>query len=387
MVDFSKYSISYDIFAKLPDRLRYNETISEYYKNLADENVDNFSERDKLDRVSSRVKNCSSIWDLLFFEKNNVKTIEGFNRCKDKFCANCQSALALKREHQFTPIFKKFSADGNNVYHCIFTVKNCSATLLKPTIMQMFKSFSYLIRYLDGRCKIKDLDFKFLGFKSAVRSLEVTYNKEENTYHPHLHCLFVFSKNFYLDKKIENVFSYSYSHSEIRYFSLVEILFQKIWFLLNKNEKVTLENIDNLDVGFSVVFNEAKPEDYKEVFKYALKNDLNKDKCLDYERFKVYRKNLKNLRFIQGYGDCINFDFENDSLTDEDVDLFYNELRAELFDIEEPELLHESAISILEDLKKGGSYYITPGGIKKFVFEGESQDILDLFTKKFGGQK
>ena len=380
MVNFEELSVNSDIFSKLQDRLRYNKTISGFYENLSSDNSGDSFLSGKFARISERVEACSTIWDVLHFSKQNVKFLDGFTRCKDKFCVNCQSALALKRFHQFAPIFDDFSKT-DNVYHCVFTVKNCSGGSLKTVIKQMFKSFSYLVRYLDGRSKIAGLDFKFMGFRAGVRALEVTYNKDDHTYHPHLHCLMVFSKVLDLDKKIENTFSVSRKHHNERYFSLVEVLFQRIWFLLNTGKKVTLDNIDSVVLGFSVTIDRAEENSYKEVFKYALKNDLAQDKCLQYEQFKVYQEHLKGLRFIQGYGDCLNYDFEDESVTAEDLETFSDELVAELYDVEEPDLLHEDVHQIIEQLKSNGTFFLTRGSIKKFFMSDDSIDVVHSFEE------
>ena len=266
MIDVAELQVNNETFSQLPARLRYNEVIAGYYENLFDEEKSSGFIDDVLERKAQRLKTCSKIWDIDWHRLQGVKGIVNANLCRDKFCVNCLSALALAREHKFSPIFNSFSKDSS-VYHCIFTVPNCTSTLLRPVIKTMFKSFSYFIRYLSGRAKIRKYDFSSLGYRAAVRSLEITYNKEKNTYHPHLHCLIVFSSDLKLYKHIENSFSYSYAHDNVRYFSSEEITFQKIWYLLNNGIKVNRQNIENLDLGYSVVFNEAKKEDYKVIEK------------------------------------------------------------------------------------------------------------------------
>ena len=227
MKDYSGLKISPEVFEKLPERLKYNKVISEYYENLFEEYKKEGLIDDKYLRIADRVKGCSTLWQVLLFKSLGLKSIEDFNRCKDKFCVNCQNALAQNRYRQFSPIFLKLG-ETQKVFHCIFTVKNCSGELLRSTVKGMYKAFSYLIRYLDGRCNIKDFDFSYLAFSAGVKALEVTYNREENTYHPHLHGLMAFSKDLQLDKKTENVFSRSRLHpGDVILFSSEELLFQK----------------------------------------------------------------------------------------------------------------------------------------------------------------
>ncbi len=410
MIDIKTLEVEKDCFLKLPNRIKYNYYISEYYERLAEETTDNSSDN-ILNRIAERVRACSTIWDCDWFRLQGIKDIVKTNRCRDKFCVNCQSALALAREHKFAPILTDMSS-SHDIYHCVFTVPNCSDILLKTTITAMYKAFSYLIRYLSCRAKVKGVQFVKFGFIGCIKSLEITYNKEENTYHPHLHCLFAFSKELNLSKQLINQFSYSKNSEEIIYFSKEEILFQKIWFLLingqlyksknpksckmqtSKNFRVNKTNIDNLDVGYSVVFNKANKSDYKEVFKYAFAADFDEDKCLGYEQLKLYRKVLKNVRFIQAYGSLINYDFSDDCLSAEDLDIAYNEYKSSLYNIEDPMRVSESVSDMLNNMIQGKYSYITSGSIKKFLLDStesrltkESKQILYNFKSKIDKNK
>lgn len=60
------------------------------------------------------------------------------------------------------------------------TIPNCSVYELKSTVDDMLKSWSNLIRVMRERRKVN---------LSGIRKLEITYNAEKNTYHPHLHIL------------------------------------------------------------------------------------------------------------------------------------------------------------------------------------------------------
>ncbi len=382
MVDYSDYKVSATSFEQLPRRLKYNKVISSYYDTLANELKEDELLSDKYLGYADRIKSCSLIWDVLHWKKMKVKSIEGTNLCRDRFCPNCQSALALKRYRKNFPIIKQFADEGNKVYHCVFTVKNCSGLILKNVLDNMCNSFSRFVKFLSCRKNIGEYDLKVLGYVGAIRAVEVTYNEEDDSYHPHYHCLFVFSNDLFEDKVYRNSFSYSYKHDDITEFSELEVLFQKIWYLLINGITVNYDNIENLPLGYSVMFNKAEPKDYKEVFKYAFKNDLNGDKCFDYERFKVYRENLTKLKFIQGYGAFFGFKFDDETLTDEDLELFYNELRAELYEQEEPVLLHEKSTDVLKNMERKDDVYITSGSTKTYLLNEENAEVLQKFKEK-----
>lgn len=371
MVDYSAIKLNESSFDKLPARLRYNGLVADYYRTYADElKHDNFS-RDYFERLyknADLVENCSKYWEVDYYRLQRVKSLEKVNLCRDKFCVNCQSVLANARLHKFEPIIKDVWKT-NKIFHCVFTVENCKGFVLKNVIKKMYKSFGYFVRYLNGRAKIRGLKFDYLGFKGGVRSLELTYNKEDDTYHPHFHCLLAFSKNLNLDKKFLNKFSYSKYSDEVRYFSQEEILFQKIWYLLNIGEKVNRANIDNVELGYSVACDEAKETDMHEVFKYALKADFDRDVCLGFEQFKLYRESLLNLRIIQGYGNFLNYEFETNDFSAVELDVAIQEYKAQLRLVENPVRVYEQADTLVDNIKSGKWNYITSGSIKKFVLE------------------
>lgn len=369
MVDIKELEVKSESFSKLPFRLRHNHTLSEYVLDLANENKVGNRPDAKLERRASRIDSCSNFWEIEWYRLQGVKVITNTNRCRDRFCPNCQMSLSLKRVHKFSPILTSLG-ESNAVYHCVFTVKNCEGELLRSTIKQMYKSFSYLVSYLSGKIKIHGLDFSSFGFKGAVKSLEVTYNEKNDTYHPHLHCLIVFGKDLVLDKKFETVFSYSYSHDTGERFSEEELLIQRIWFLLNTRQKVTFENIEKVDVGYSVKFNKAEPEDYKEIFKYPFKADLKDGNFMNYEQFKLYDDVLHGLRYVQGYGDVLNYDFSDDEkISDEELDVACNELIRQCLDVENPVKSYERYTEMLDLMATGRYTYVTSGSVKKFILD------------------
>ena len=67
------------------------------------------------------------------------------------------------------------------------TVKNVEGEALNSTISQLTKSFDRLFR----RAKVKK---NLLGY---LRSVEVTHNENDNSYHPHIHVLMMVKPNYF----------------------------------------------------------------------------------------------------------------------------------------------------------------------------------------------
>ena len=75
-----------------------------------------------------------------------------------------------------------------------FTVKNCSAEKLEETINLMnqgFKDLTNKNRKISCSAKFKN---NMLGY---IRAMEVTYNQEKDTYHPHIHCIFAVKAQYF----------------------------------------------------------------------------------------------------------------------------------------------------------------------------------------------
>lgn len=84
--------------------------------------------------------------------------------------------------------------EENYNYRYIFltlTVKNCYSKDLKDTLGLMTSAFNKM----NQRKAFKK------AIKGYFRSLEITYNKEDDTYHPHFHLILAVNKNYFTDDK------------------------------------------------------------------------------------------------------------------------------------------------------------------------------------------
>ncbi|WP_283746491.1 protein rep, partial [Bacillus cereus] len=270
---------------------------------------------------------------------------------KDKFCNNCKKVKQASRMGKFIPLLQPYAED---MYQLTLTVPNCSGDELDDVIKKLFKSFARLIEYFKGKEKIKGLDFNYWGYEGAIRSLEVTYKKVKRgrgfryEYHPHLHALIVF-KGDLGERLYENPYSKDYlGKRAVRKFNKEEIIIQKIWRLLNEGKKVTLKSIDSLDRGYSCQLDKFKPEDFIELFKYMTKSTSEDEKGMEYIQFKTLYYSLMNKRQIQGYGVFFNIK-DDDEVSMEEVEEYYNEILEELREKENPVEIAESPQELVND--------------------------------------
>ena len=311
--DLLKIQIEKNYITEIINHKEYNKVIIDHYKRLQEE-MDM-----PLGNQIENISNCNSWWILDHYKEQKVKDFKKTSLCKDKFCNNCKKVKQASRMAKFVPMINEL-AQEEFIYHMVLTVPNCNGTDLQSTIKdKIFKNFYTLNRYLNLNLKIRGLDLSIYGYKGAIRSLEVTFNKDD--YHPHLHCIIAFDKCLDDKRHIKNTYSKSRKNG-YRKFTDFEILIQKIWYLLNNNIKVTKKNIDNLELGYSCTIDLIDESSLYEVFKYMTKSTDEKKNILTYDNFKTLYFALYRVRQIQGYG-CFYNVKDDDSIIDE-VDDLYN---------------------------------------------------------------
>ena len=75
-----------------------------------------------------------------------------------------------------------------------FTVKNCDADKLSQTIDMMNMGFKSLTNKSKGVKITEKFKNNMIGY---IRAMEVTYNQEKDTYHPHIHCIFAVKAQYF----------------------------------------------------------------------------------------------------------------------------------------------------------------------------------------------
>lgn len=344
--DLDKLQIDKEHLGKVHQNLQYNSLIGSYYDRFIQEQISNVMVN-RLESKLERLQMCNRFWQIDRYDKQKIKDFIKTNLCRDKFCNNCKKVKQAERMAKFMPEINKYR--NFNMSQLVLTVPNCSGENLHETIKIMFKAFARLIEYFKGKEKIKGLDFSWLGYKGAIRSLEVTYKRKgsEEEYHPHLHALVIHEGQDGIRKHV-NRYSYDkFGKKDIRKFSDFEILVQKIWYLLNNQEKVTKKAIDSLELGHSCMMDQFHEDDFLELFKYMTKADgLEDGKIMSYQNFKDLYYGLNNVRQIQGYGCLFRLKDEDLSeLAEERYEEIMNELRKE----EEPITVSETVQALLED--------------------------------------
>lgn len=139
-----------------------------------------------------RVLDCSTFLEFRLTTVNDLKLTKA-NFCKVRLCPMCSWRRSLKIFGQVSRVMDHIEENYNYKYIFLtLTVKNCYGEYLKDTLDLMTKSFNKL----SERKAFKQ------AVKGYFRSLEITYNKKDDTYHPHFHMILAVDNNYFTNSRI-----------------------------------------------------------------------------------------------------------------------------------------------------------------------------------------
>ena len=136
---------------------------------------------------AKRVLDCGS---FLMFEvnRNGERKLIKANSCRVRLCPMCMWRRSLKVYREARIVYDELVKEkGSRFLVLTLTQPNVCGDVLKEELDKIFYAFKRLMQ-------LKDIKKICLGF---MRSLEVTYNKDTNTYHPHIHCLIHTTRQLY----------------------------------------------------------------------------------------------------------------------------------------------------------------------------------------------
>lgn len=139
----------------------------------------------------ARVERCRDVVSYLELQ-GNTELLYAWN-CGDRFCKACMETRTLAKAHELQSCIDYLRANSKKELRFLFvtlTVKNCDGEDLKATIEHMNKSFDRMMRTK-----------RFRLVKGYVRTLELTRNSVDGTFHPHFHCIFVVEYKDYVKTK------------------------------------------------------------------------------------------------------------------------------------------------------------------------------------------
>lgn len=366
-IEKAENRIDKSYFEDLRRYISHNYQIAEFYDNLYNETGE-----DSFGTKAQAIDLCCKWWDTDYYRMQDVKDVKRVNLCRDKFCFNCQSMLAIKRQGKFAPVLDGLKT-RYKICHVVITVPNCEQEELLPLLDRMYKKFPLLMRYFKGSAKVNGVNFSKYGYGGAVRGLEVTQNTDDKTFHPHFHCMVLFRKDLDLKGRFKNSFSYDGGRL-VRKFSELEVLMQKVWYLLMHDVKVTEKALNALKEGYSVIVDDSGGR-YHEAFKYACKGAFDETKgAFIYNEltFRALQQALNHRRMIQGYGELFGFKDLDGELIEAEVINEYKRQIAELKSVETPDFCAETLDQVINEAER--CRYISKSNLKRLVVERRRQE-------------
>jgi plasmid rolling circle replication initiator protein Rep len=150
--------------------------------------ADSFARLGELKRAK-RIKNCGTFLEFTRELESGVKRLITANFCRERLCPTCQWRRSLKVFYEVSRVMDAVETECKNLVPLFltFTLRNCSGADLTDTLGGIFKGWN---RFLNDRT-VKPL------IAGWFRSLEITYNKERDDFHPHIHVLLFVDKSYF----------------------------------------------------------------------------------------------------------------------------------------------------------------------------------------------
>ena len=113
-------------------QIKYNDRYSEFYKQLYNET----HEKRYLNKADS-IYSCFKFqyWDK--YEYNKILDNIAHDRCRNRFCLNCQILINSYHAHKLRPIMENLKKEGYSAYMLTLTVPNCKYEDLNSTIKKI----------------------------------------------------------------------------------------------------------------------------------------------------------------------------------------------------------------------------------------------------------
>ena len=127
---------------------------------------------------AKKIRLCSTYLEFVQTPDGERK-LHKANFCRERLCPTCQWRRSIKLGRQADKIYKLLTDKGYKHIFITLTVRNCRGGDLSATIDHLGESLA----------RLKRSELWKRAIAGSYRALEVTYNKETDTYHPHFHIL------------------------------------------------------------------------------------------------------------------------------------------------------------------------------------------------------
>ena len=140
---------------------------------------------DEIDeKKAGRLRDCATY--LEFTKEGDKMFLKHANFCRVRLCPVCAWRRSLKTYGQMRACMQALGNDYRYIFLTL-TMRNCDGGSLKKSIDRLLQGFNRLLKYKDVQRAVK-------GF---YRGLEITHNIDNDTYHPHIHCILAVAPSYF----------------------------------------------------------------------------------------------------------------------------------------------------------------------------------------------
>lgn len=168
---------------------QYNKTLASLYTKALDIDSTLMSPA----RLAS-IKECGEILIYRKIDKATRKLTQA-SFCRDRLCPMCNWRKSLKLYQQVGAIVELIETWQPTRYLFVtLTIRNVDGAELSDAINRLNKGFTRLIDGTQHHAKSKNFRKYLLGY---MKSIEITYNRRTDTYHPHIHAIIAVRPSYF----------------------------------------------------------------------------------------------------------------------------------------------------------------------------------------------
>lgn len=138
---------------------------------------------------ADKIRHCSTYLEFVQTPDGERK-LHKANFCRERLCPVCQWRRSIKLGRQADKIYKLLTEKGYKHIFITLTIRNCAGRELSNMIDRLGEALA----------RLKRSELWKRAIVGSYRALEVTYNRQADTYHPHFHILATV-KGEYFDKE------------------------------------------------------------------------------------------------------------------------------------------------------------------------------------------
>ncbi len=153
-----------------------------------------------MQEISELEHNAVHLWECgTYLELDGQGKLVKSNLCRERWCPVCQWRRSLRIYGQVQQLLTYLDPGKYKFLHLVLTIPNCSAADLKSECDWLYwrSSAMFADRLYGKRDQLAALAHCKRSFRGIVRALEVTYNSDNDSYHPHLHCLIAVKGSYF----------------------------------------------------------------------------------------------------------------------------------------------------------------------------------------------